>query len=115
VPAHGRVPARAGARPLHISVFSYRSLLTFKLMKEAPISVAAARPLMQALIPAMTILGIHHPDHPSLSKHVMLRRDPGGARIAWPSRTTRGGGSGAHRDGMSGRCSRCSGRSGAGR
>lgn len=67
-----------GARPLHISIYSYRSLLTFKLMKEAPISVAAARPLMQALIPAITILGIHHPDHPTLSKHMLLRRDPDG-------------------------------------
>jgi choline dehydrogenase-like flavoprotein len=67
-----------GGRLLQAQVFSYRSLLTFKLMKEVPLATAAARRLLQALIPKITILGIHHADRPAPGKTCTLRRDAGG-------------------------------------
>lgn len=67
-----------GEPQLHISVYSYRSLLTFKLMKEAPLGARSALALMRALIPMLTILGIHHADFPSPRKNLLLRRDHAG-------------------------------------
>ena len=61
-------------RVLQSQVFSYRSLLTFKLMKEAPIAYREAREILQVMIPNFAILGIHHADRPSPEKYCMLRR-----------------------------------------
>lgn len=64
--------------PLHVSIYSYRSLLTFKLLKETPLAAASARRLLQALLPTITILGVHHPDAPDPGKSIQLVRDPRG-------------------------------------
>ncbi len=61
-------------RVLQSQVFSYRSLLTFKLMKEAPIAYREARKVLQMMIPNFAILGIHHEDRPSAEKYCMLHR-----------------------------------------
>jgi choline dehydrogenase-like flavoprotein len=61
-------------RILQAQVFSYRSLLTFKLMKEAPIAYREARRVLQAMIPNFTILGIHHEDRPGPGKYCILHR-----------------------------------------
>lgn len=71
-------PSLPGYPQLHISIYSYRSLLTFKLMKEAPLGARASLALMRALIPMLTILGIHHADSPSPRKSLTLRRDHAG-------------------------------------
>jgi len=71
-------PERPDDPRAHVSVYSYRSLLTFKLMKEAPLGARASLALMRALIPMLTILGIHHADRPSPRKTLMLRRDHAG-------------------------------------
>jgi choline dehydrogenase-like flavoprotein len=63
---------------LHLSVYSYRSLLTFKLIKETPLGARSAIRLMRALIPMLSIVGIHHDDAPSPRKHLSLRRDTRG-------------------------------------
>ena len=65
-------------RLVQAQVFSYRSLLTFKLMKELPLPAAQARKLLQALEPCFTILGIHHEDRPTRDKTCRLRRRAGG-------------------------------------
>jgi hypothetical protein len=54
-------------------LFSYRSLLLFKLIKETPLNYGDARIIMQYLQSAFIIAGIHHPEKPSLSKFVKLR------------------------------------------
>lgn len=59
---------------LQAQVFSYRSLLTFKLMKELPLALRDSRRLLQVLMPAFAILGIHHEDRPAPGKHCLLRR-----------------------------------------
>ena len=61
-------------RILQAQVFSYRSLLTFKLMKEAPIAFLEARRILQAMMPNFAILGIHHADRPGPEKYCVLHR-----------------------------------------
>jgi choline dehydrogenase-like flavoprotein len=61
-------------RVLQAQVFSYRSLLTFKLMKEAPIAYREARKILQAMMPSFAILGIHHEDRPRPEKYCVLHR-----------------------------------------
>jgi choline dehydrogenase-like flavoprotein len=65
---------RLPGRVLQSQVFSYRSLLTFKLMKEAPIAYREARKILQVLMPNFAILGIHHADRPSPQKYCVLHR-----------------------------------------
>jgi hypothetical protein len=54
-------------------LFSYRSLLLFKLIKETPLNFEDARVIMQYLQSAFIIAGIHHPEKPSPSKFVRMR------------------------------------------
>jgi len=61
-------------RLLQAQVFSYRSLLTFKLMKELPLDHHASRAALRLMSPYFTILGIHHEDRPTPAKHSTLRR-----------------------------------------
>ncbi len=57
------------------SLFSYRSLLLFKLIKEAPLNFADSRILMQFLHSAFTIAGVHHPEWPSSSKYMQMEKN----------------------------------------
>lgn len=59
---------------LQAQVFSYRSLLTFKLMKELPLGFRDGRRLLQVLMPAFAILGVHHEERPAPGKQCVLRR-----------------------------------------
>jgi hypothetical protein len=68
------VTPRPGDRPAFVSVYSYRSLLTFKLLKDAPLGARAGLRLFRALLPMMNILGIHHADAPSPAKSITLCR-----------------------------------------
>jgi hypothetical protein len=65
-------PAPTTGPPMHISIYSYRSLLTSKLMKEAPLSGRASLLLMRSLIPAFAVLGLHHADTPTPLKTLTL-------------------------------------------
>ena len=44
------------------SIYSYRSLMLFRIVREAPIALSDAYPIMRYLAPALTLVGIHHPD-----------------------------------------------------
>lgn len=66
-------------RTVQAQVFSYRSLLTFKLMKEAPLGHREALRIMRLLMPYFAILGIHHEDRPSDRKRCVLLRGVGSA------------------------------------
>ncbi|WP_299246644.1 hypothetical protein [uncultured Aquimarina sp.] len=57
------------------SLFSYRSLLLFKLIKESPMNFADSRILMQFLQSSFTIAGIHHPERRSPNKFIQLEKD----------------------------------------
>jgi hypothetical protein len=73
-----RVPG-AEHHTLQAQVFSYRSLLTFKLMKEAPLPHRESLRVLRLLIPHFAILGIHHPDRPTPDKRCALQRGVAGA------------------------------------
>ena len=66
-------------RILQAQMFSYRSLLTFKLMKEVPLGYRDARRMLQLLMPVFAILGIHHEDRPGPGKYCLLHPAPAGA------------------------------------
>ena len=57
------------------ALFSYRSLLLFKLIKETPLNFADARIIMQFLHSSFTIAGIHHPDKGSKTKFISLKKE----------------------------------------
>ncbi|HLP21884.1 MAG TPA: GMC oxidoreductase [Chitinophagales bacterium] len=57
------------------ALFTYRSLLLFRLIKESPLNFADGRALMQYLAPAMVISGIHHPEKYGDRKFLQLQND----------------------------------------
>ena len=57
------------------ALFSYRSLLLFKLIKETPLNFVDARIIMQFLQSSFTIAGIHHPEKGSDNKFISLVKD----------------------------------------
>ncbi len=72
---------RVGAAPGRIvqaQLFSYRSLLTFKLMKESPLAYRESLRLLRLMMPCFAVLGIHHTDRPAPGKHCLLRRGADG-------------------------------------
>ena len=56
------------------SIYSYRSLMLFRVMEQAPLSFRDSRKLFQYLLPAIKIMGIHHPEKTGDSKCVSLQR-----------------------------------------
>ena len=53
-------------------IYSYSSLLLFKLMKEAPLNFKDSRILFQYLHNAFSIAGVHYADYPSQDKFLKL-------------------------------------------
>lgn len=54
------------------SVYSYRSLMLFRIMKEMPLNFYDGRLFAQYIVPAMVIAGIHHPEEYSPGNYVSL-------------------------------------------
>lgn len=67
-----RDPNIRGAGDVQVQFYSYRSLLTFRLLKEAPLGYRDGRRIMQRLMPMLGILGINHDDSPTASKYCAL-------------------------------------------
>jgi choline dehydrogenase-like flavoprotein len=68
---------RAGARSrgsVQVQVYSWRSLLTFRLLAESPLPYREGVRMMRLLVPMLGILGINHDDELSEGKHCVLRR-----------------------------------------
>lgn len=59
-------------------LYSYRSLLLFKLMKESPLGVKHSRALMQLLCEYFVILGVHYEDRPAPGKNLRVEQRPDG-------------------------------------
>jgi hypothetical protein len=59
------------------SIYSYRSLMLFRILRQAPIDMADARILFRYLMPGLTILGIHHPERPGSGRTLRLATDAG--------------------------------------
>lgn len=58
-----------------VALFTYSSLLLFKLIKEAPLNFREGRALFQYLQSSFVIAGIHHPDSANGSKTLSLVKD----------------------------------------
>ena len=69
------------SRIVQAQIFSYRSLLTFKLMKELPLGYRESRALLRLMMPKFAILGMHHEDRPGPGKYCLLRRDAATDRL----------------------------------
>jgi choline dehydrogenase-like flavoprotein len=73
--------AAGDGRTVSAQFYSYRSLLAFKLMKELPLPMPVARTVVQAMMPPMVIVGVHHADRPHAGKSLRLVRDARGTRL----------------------------------
>lgn len=67
-------PGRLGTHVVQPQVYSYRSLLLHRLVKESPLSVRESIPLLRLLEDYFVVVGVFHPDRPSSSKSMQLRR-----------------------------------------
>jgi len=67
--------ADGSGRIVQAQVFSYRSLLTFKLLKESPLAYPESLRIMRTLMPHFAILGVHHEDRPTPRKVGRLERE----------------------------------------
>jgi hypothetical protein len=66
------------------ALFTFRSLLLFRLVKETPLNFADGRLLQQYLMPAIVIAGIHHSEQYGHRKYVEIHDDvdsPTGDRL----------------------------------
>ena len=57
------------------SLYSYRSLMLFRIVKDAPLNFADGRQVMRFLQSSLAIAGLHHPDAPSGGKYLQLVAD----------------------------------------
>lgn len=55
------------------SIYSYRSLMLFRILKQAPLNFKDGIRIMQYLLPAITVMGIHQPDTFSENKFLQLK------------------------------------------
>ena len=75
-------PPGAPDEHLVASLYSYRSLLLFKLVAEMPLPPRLGLLAARLMITSLTIAGIHHPDAPSPLRYLELkRRAAGGEEI----------------------------------
>ncbi|HTL81174.1 MAG TPA: GMC oxidoreductase [Bacteroidia bacterium] len=58
------------------SLYTYRSLLLFRLLRETPLNFRDGRIFMKHLLPALLIAGIHHPEKMNGKNSVQLSSDP---------------------------------------
>ncbi len=58
------------------SIYSYRSMMQFRAIKELPVNFKDGRILLQYFLPAVSVMGVHHPDSSSSIKYVELVSSP---------------------------------------
>jgi choline dehydrogenase-like flavoprotein len=56
------------------SLYGYRSLMLYRMVRQVPLNFSDARSVLQYLTPSLLIMGIHHPDNPSPTKFVQLKK-----------------------------------------
>lgn len=58
------------------SLYTYRSLLLFRLLRETPLNFRDGRIFMQHVVPSLVIAGIHHPESFRSGQQLHLENDP---------------------------------------
>jgi choline dehydrogenase-like flavoprotein len=67
------------AQPFTVGhLYSYRSLMTFRLMKDSPLPFPESLEVMRHLSPSFGVLILQHQDRPTPAKHVTLEPRAGG-------------------------------------
>lgn len=67
-------PPTHGADLVQAQMYSYRSLMSFRLLNDLPLPQRQSLRILRTLIPALTIWVVQHADRPSAGKHCRLRR-----------------------------------------
>lgn len=57
------------------SVYSYRSLMAFHILKETPMGTKHGFEFLQYMMPAFTIAGLFHPEHGGSTKYLEMKKD----------------------------------------
>ena len=57
------------------SLYSYQSLMLFRIIRQIPLNFRDARTIMRYLMSGLVIMGIHHPDKQSKNKYLELVSD----------------------------------------
>ena len=57
------------------SLYSYQSLMLFRIVQQAPLNFVDAKSIMRYLSTGLVIMGVHHPDRSSAKKYLSLTRD----------------------------------------
>ena len=68
-------PENLNLAPIMGSIYSYRSLMLFRILKEAPAGFAFGIGFMQYLQSALALVGLGHSDCPTNEKSLQLVRD----------------------------------------
>ena len=68
-------PDKTNADVAMASIYSYHSLMLFRIIREAPLNFKDGRKMMRWLLPAMTIMGIHLPQQASEGKYLKMMKD----------------------------------------
>jgi GMC oxidoreductase len=74
-------PRGGAADRLILSIFSYRSLLLFRLVREMPLPPVIGLQLARLMLTSLTILGVHHVDRQGPGKWLELRRRSDGREV----------------------------------
>ena len=56
------------------SLYSYQSLMLFRIIRQLPLNFFDARKITQYLASGLIIVGVHHPDRPSPDKYLQLQK-----------------------------------------
>lgn len=70
-------PSRHNDHASVASLYSYQSLMLFRIIRHVPLDFKDARILMRYLMSGIVIMGIHHPDSQSSEKYLQLRKASG--------------------------------------
>jgi hypothetical protein len=78
----GQLSAFLGDEPNHedtsiLTLYSYQSLMLFRIIKQAPLNFNDARPIMQYLSSGLIVTGIQHSDKHTAAKYLQLKQRNG--------------------------------------
>lgn len=57
------------------SIYSYRSLMAFHILKETPLGIKAGYRFLEYMMPAFTIVGLFHPERGGAQKFLSLQKE----------------------------------------
>jgi hypothetical protein len=74
-------PAHRAPEHVMAAIYSYRSLMHYRIVKDIPLPPALGLLVSRALMTSLTLVGVHHPECGSASKWIALKRQGGGDEL----------------------------------